>query len=108
VALAETAGRNADPVLRSATIARALRRVPTSCAGAAATACSRHVWSRPTLDVSEIKLVFSIPPHRPTPNFPPSWNVAPSDPIPVVRFDAKAGERSRLPKRISSACVRAS
>jgi putative SOS response-associated peptidase YedK len=24
-------------------------------------------------DVSEIKLVFSIPPHRPTPNFPPSW-----------------------------------
>jgi hypothetical protein len=28
-------------------------------------------------DVSEIKLVFSIPPHRPTPNFPPSWNVAP-------------------------------
>jgi hypothetical protein len=27
-------------------------------------------------DVSEIKLVFSIPSHRPTPNFPPSWNVA--------------------------------
>jgi len=45
-------------------------------------------------DVSEIKLVFSIPPHRPTPNFPPSWNVAPTDPLPVVRFDPKAGERS--------------
>jgi putative SOS response-associated peptidase YedK len=45
-------------------------------------------------DVSEIKLVFSIPPHRPTPNFPPSWNVAPTDPLPIVRFDAKAGERS--------------
>jgi len=45
-------------------------------------------------DVSEIKLVFSIPPHRPTPNFPPSWNVAPTDPVPVVRYDAKAGERS--------------
>src|SRR5215470_10010110 len=45
-------------------------------------------------DVSEIKLVFSIPPHRPTPNFPPSWNVAPTDLLPVVRFDAKAGERS--------------
>jgi putative SOS response-associated peptidase YedK len=45
-------------------------------------------------DVSEIKLVFSIPPHRPTPNFPPSWNVAPTDPLPVVRYDAKAGERS--------------
>jgi putative SOS response-associated peptidase YedK len=45
-------------------------------------------------DVSEIKLVFSIPPHRPTPNFPPSWNVAPTDPLPVVRYDAKARERS--------------
>jgi putative SOS response-associated peptidase YedK len=45
-------------------------------------------------DVSEIKLVFSIPPHRPTPNFPPTWNGAPSDLLPVVRFDAKAGERS--------------
>jgi putative SOS response-associated peptidase YedK len=45
-------------------------------------------------DVSEIKLVFSIPPQRPTPNFPPSWNVAPTDSLPVVRFDTKAGERS--------------
>jgi putative SOS response-associated peptidase YedK len=45
-------------------------------------------------DVSEIRLVFSIPAHRPTPNFPPSWNVAPTDPFPVVRYDAKAGERS--------------
>jgi putative SOS response-associated peptidase YedK len=45
-------------------------------------------------DVSEIKLVFSIPPHRPTPNFAPSWNVAPTDPLPVVRYDPKAGERS--------------
>jgi hypothetical protein len=45
-------------------------------------------------DVSEIKLVFSIPPHRPTPNIAPSWNVAPTDPPPVVRYDAKAGESS--------------
>src|SRR6516162_8634222 len=45
-------------------------------------------------DVSEIKLVFSIPSHRPTPNFPPSWNVAPTDPLPVVRYDPKPGERS--------------
>ena len=45
-------------------------------------------------DVSEIKLVFSIPPHRPTPNFPPSWNVTPTDSLPVVRYDVKAGERS--------------
>ncbi len=45
-------------------------------------------------DVSEIKLVFSIPPHRATPNIAPSWNVAPTDPLPIVRYDAKAGERS--------------
>ncbi len=45
-------------------------------------------------DVSEIKLVFSIPPERPTPNIGPSWNVAPTDPLPIVRYDAKAGERS--------------
>ena len=45
-------------------------------------------------DVSEIKLVFSIPPHRPTPNFAPSWNAAPTDQLPIVRFDARAGERS--------------
>jgi putative SOS response-associated peptidase YedK len=45
-------------------------------------------------DVSDIKLVFSIPSHRPTPNIAPSWNVAPADPLPVVRYDANAGERS--------------
>jgi putative SOS response-associated peptidase YedK len=50
--------------------------------------------ARLSSDVSEIKLVFSIPPHRPTPDFPPSWNVAPTDSLPVVRYDPKAGERS--------------
>jgi len=44
-------------------------------------------------DVTKIKLVFSIPLERPTPNIPPSWNVAPTDPHPVVRFDQRAGER---------------
>ena len=53
------------------------------------------MWScSPLFDVSEIKLVFSIPPHRPTPNIVPRWNVSPTDPLPVVRYDAKAGERS--------------
>src|SRR5215469_8100932 len=45
-------------------------------------------------DVSEIKLVFSIPPQRPTPNLAPSWNVAPTDPLPVVRYDTRTAERS--------------
>jgi putative SOS response-associated peptidase YedK len=44
-------------------------------------------------DVSEIKLVCSIPPHRPAPNIAPSSNVPPTDPLPIVRYDAKAGER---------------
>ena len=50
--------------------------------------------ARLSSDVSEIKLVFSIRPHRPTPNIAPSWNVAPTDPLPVVSYDAKASERS--------------
>src|SRR4029077_15982670 len=66
--------------------------------------------ARLSSDVSEIKLVFSIPPHRPTPNIAASWNVEPADPPPgaraeagggaptrpppVVRHDARAGERS--------------
>jgi putative SOS response-associated peptidase YedK len=45
-------------------------------------------------DVSEIRLVFSIPPDRPAPNIAPSWNVAPTDPLPVVRYDARTSERT--------------
>jgi putative SOS response-associated peptidase YedK len=49
--------------------------------------------ARLSSDVSEIKLVFSIPPERPTPNIPANWNAAPSEDLPVVRYDAKAGQR---------------
>jgi putative SOS response-associated peptidase YedK len=35
-----------------------------------------------------------FPPERPTPNFAASWNVAPTDPLPVVRYDAKDHQRS--------------
>ena len=50
--------------------------------------------ARLSSDVSEIKLVFSIPPDRPIPNIVPSWNVAPTDPLLVVCYDTRAGERS--------------
>jgi putative SOS response-associated peptidase YedK len=50
--------------------------------------------ARLSSDVSEIKVVFRIPPERPTPNFAASWNVAPTDPLPVVRYDAKEHQRS--------------
>jgi putative SOS response-associated peptidase YedK len=45
-------------------------------------------------DVSEIKIAFRVPPEYPTSNFPPSWNVAPTDNLPIVRYDAKAGSRT--------------
>ena len=50
--------------------------------------------ARLSSDVSEIKLVFSIPPERPTPNIPANWNAAPTEDLPVVRYDARAGQRS--------------
>lgn len=55
--------------------------------------------ARLSSDVSEIKLVFAIPPHRPTPNIAANWNAAPTEDLPVVRYDAKAGERSLDPMR---------
>jgi putative SOS response-associated peptidase YedK len=45
-------------------------------------------------DVSEIKIAFRIPPEHPTPNFPPSWNVAPTDNLPIIRYNAKTGSRT--------------
>jgi putative SOS response-associated peptidase YedK len=50
--------------------------------------------ARLSSDVSEIKVAFRIPPERPAPNFAASWNVAPTDPLPVVRYDAKDHQRS--------------
>src|SRR5580700_3380320 len=50
--------------------------------------------ARLSSDVSEIRIAFSIPPERPLPNFAPTWNGAPTDPLPVVRYDAKERQRS--------------
>jgi len=50
--------------------------------------------ARLSSDVSEIKLVFSIPPERPTLNFAANWNVAPTDTLPIVRYDSAARQRS--------------
>src|ERR1700730_3833835 len=45
-------------------------------------------------DVSEIKIAFRIPPEYPTPNFAPSWNVAPTDNRPIVRYAPKVQHRT--------------
>jgi putative SOS response-associated peptidase YedK len=50
--------------------------------------------ARLSSDVSEINLVFSVPPDRPTPNIPANWNAAPTEDLPVVRYDSRAGMRS--------------
>ena len=49
--------------------------------------------ARLSSDVSEIKVAFRIPPERPAPNFAPSWNVAPTDPLPVVGYQPKDHQR---------------
>jgi putative SOS response-associated peptidase YedK len=51
--------------------------------------------ARLSSDVSEITIAFGIPPERPTPHFAASWNVAPTDPLPIVRYDVKDHRRSR-------------
>jgi putative SOS response-associated peptidase YedK len=45
-------------------------------------------------DLREIKIAFAIPPERPSPNFAPTWNGAPTDSFPIVRYDAKTGSRT--------------
>src|SRR6202048_1317323 len=45
-------------------------------------------------DVREIKLVFLIPPERATPNIAANWNAAPTEDLPVIRYDARAGGRT--------------
>ena len=51
--------------------------------------------ARRSSDVSEITSAGGMPPARPTPNVAVSWNVAPTDPLPIVRDDVKDHRRSR-------------
>ena len=56
-------------------------------------------------DVSEIKIVFGIPPERPPPHFAASWNVAPTDPLPIVHYDLGAGDWLALRNQVSRVAV---
>src|SRR5229473_2633069 len=79
-----------------ATFANAL---PDQCRVLTTTTCANHdkrcaAGLASQRIFSQIRIAFRIPPERPTPNFAPTYNLAPTDPIPIVRYDAKAGERS--------------
>jgi putative SOS response-associated peptidase YedK len=45
-------------------------------------------------DFSQLKVLFGIPDDYPAPNYAPSWNVAPTDSLPIVRYNAREGHRT--------------
>jgi len=55
--------------------------------------------ARLSTGLSEIKLVSNLPPDQPVPNFAPTYNLAPTDPIPIVRYDPGAGCRNLVVAR---------
>jgi hypothetical protein len=50
-------------------------------------ASGRHLWA------DRYDRVLNLPPDRPMPNFAPSWNLTPTDPIPIVRRNPDDGLR---------------
>src|ERR1700733_10678771 len=44
-------------------------------------------------DFSELRVPFRLAPNHPLPNFKSTWNLAPTDPIPIVRRDRDDGLR---------------
>lgn len=45
-------------------------------------------------DFSQLKTRFGIPDDYPAPNYAASWNVAPTDQLPIVRCNPKTGSRT--------------
>ena len=45
-------------------------------------------------DFSQLKTTFHIPDDYPAPNYAPSWNVAPTDRLPIVHYNGKEGRRA--------------
>src|SRR5215471_17693975 len=45
-------------------------------------------------DFSQLKTTFKIPEGYLAPNYAPSWNVAPTDSLPIVRYNSKEGRRT--------------
>lgn len=45
-------------------------------------------------DFLQLKTAFGIPMDYPAINYAPSWNVAPTDSLPIVRYNAKQGHRA--------------
>jgi hypothetical protein len=79
-------------LIRSSNTAMPACSCPAAWACARVPLCSGHVWPRPPLLRCERDQAGLLDPaHRPTPNLAPSWNAAPTDPLPVVRYDARTG-----------------
>ena len=45
-------------------------------------------------DFTPLKVAFGIPDDYPAPNYASSWNVAPTDQLPIVRYNERAGHRT--------------
>jgi putative SOS response-associated peptidase YedK len=45
-------------------------------------------------DFSQLRVGFRIPDDYPAPNYAASWNVAPTDKLPIVRYNAKENHRT--------------
>jgi putative SOS response-associated peptidase YedK len=49
--------------------------------------------ARLATEFSEIQVLFELAPDEPLPNFAPTYNLAPTDPIPIVRHDTASARR---------------